>query len=137
MSAVDPVKDVAVRLAAIQDALAALPDGPSGARYQLLKERDELRARAAEFAVNRDSNRLTTELESELDSLKRRREETVRSRTGFVTGKGGSNQGPVSGAWVKLGAQALSGGDLGWVNARISAIEDVLKERRAATPDRS
>jgi len=137
MSAVDPVKEVAVRLAEILGALAALPDGPSSARYQLLKERDELRARAAEFAVSRDASRLTTELESELDSLRRRRDEIVRSRTGFVTGKGGSNQGPVSGAWVKLGAQALAGGDLGWVNARISAIQDVLKERRDSVPDGS
>jgi hypothetical protein len=137
MSAVDPVKEVAVRLAEILGALAALPDGPSSARYQLLTERDELRARAAKFVVNRDASRLTTELESELDSLRRRRDQAVRSRTGFAMGMGGSNQGPVGGAWVKLGVQALSGGELGWVNTRISAIEDVLRERREAIPDRT
>jgi hypothetical protein len=43
----------------------------------------------------------------------------------------------VGGAWVKLGVQALSGGELGWVNTRISAIEDVLRERREAIPDRT
>lgn len=43
---VSRIEDVALRLAAIQEELLGLPDGPSERRYELLVERDALREQA-------------------------------------------------------------------------------------------
>lgn len=123
------LEEVTLRLAAIQDALMALPDGASSERHELLKERDALRAEAAGFSVDHDQNRSTQELEAELASLRHRRKQIVGARSGYATGKGGNNAGPASGAWVKLAEQSKSAGGLGVLNARISQIEDVLATR--------
>lgn len=133
---VSRVEDVTLRLAAIQEELLALPDGPSEKRYQLLVERDALREQAAEFAVDVDAERSTAELEAELLSLRRRRREIVESRSGYVMGKGGDSQGPASGAWVKLSGQSRSAAGLDHINVRISRIEDVLASRKNREPVR-
>ena len=129
------VEDIALRLAAIHDELTALGDGPSAERYQLLTEQDSLRGEASGFAQQTDSERSTGELEAELVSLKRRRKGIVRSRSGYVMGKGGDNAGPASGAWVKLSEQSRSAAGLDQMNARISHIEDVLASRRGGSAD--
>lgn len=118
------VDDLNLRLAGIQDALLALPAGPSPERFALLTQRDQLRALAADQRP--DEGRTVAELVAELDSLKRQRRQIVRDGTGFATGKGGNNQGAVAGAWVTLGVQARSSPGLFWINARISRIEDLL-----------
>lgn len=130
------VEEIALRLAAIQDALLALPAGPSRERYDLLTEQDALREEAAEFAVQVDAGRSTADLEAELASLKRRRHEIVDSRRGYVMGKGGDNAGPASAAWVRLSGQSRSAAGLDQMNARISTIEDVLAAR-GESEDRS
>ena len=123
------VEEVALRLAVIHDELTALGDGPSPVRFQLLTEQDSLREEAAGFAEETDSERSTDDLEAELVSLRRRRKEIVRSRSGYVMGKGGDSAGPVSGAWVELSKQSRSAAGLDRMNVRISHIEDVLASR--------
>lgn len=130
------VEDVALRLAAIQDELTSLPEGPSLDRYDLLKEQDILRAEAGVFGVHVDTERSTKDLVAELESLKQRRKSIVSSRSGYVMGKGGNSAGPASGAWVKLSAESQSASGLDQLNVRISRIEDVLAARRDAQ-DRS
>ncbi len=126
-----PLDDLTRRLSQIQDALAALPCGPSPQRYALLTERDALRRAAAGYRSGIDDSRSTTELEAELASLKKRRKQSISQRIGFVTSKGGGSHSPSSGAWVKLGSQARSGDDLSTINARIAHIEDTLLRRRS------
>lgn len=121
--------EIALRLAAIQEELAALPDGPSADRYQLLKERDGLRLAAAQYAADIDSERPTEELQAELASLKQQRRQLVESRSGYVMSKGGNSQGPASAAWVKLSVSGRSASGVDRLNVRISHLEDVLSQR--------
>lgn len=126
-----PLDDLTRRLGEIQGELAALPCGASPQRYDLLNERDRLRRAATAYRTRSSENRTTEQLEAELAALKKRRKQSIAQRTGFATAKGGGNQSPSSGAWVKLGSQALAGDDMGAVNARISVIEDILVKRRS------
>ncbi len=128
-----PLDELTRRLGQIQDELAALPCGASPQRYTLLTERDALRRAAASYRSGSDEGRSTKDLEAELASLKKRRKQSVSQRIGFATSKGGGSHSPTSGAWVKLGSQALSGGDLTAINARIAHIEDTLLRRSNKT----
>lgn len=121
--------DVRRRLAQIQDALLALPPGPSPERHALLTEQDRLRARARAVTTNWDTARSAEDLRAELDALRAQRAELLRTRSGFATSKGGSNQGPATGAWVKLQRQAMAGGGLDRLTARIAELDDLLAER--------
>ena len=118
------------RLAEIDAALDEHARAPSPEQYALLRERDRLRERAAEFWAARDQNRSVEELESELRALTRYRKSEIETRTGYVTSKGGSNQGPASGAWVKLAAQSWAASDVARLNVRIGEIESELERRR-------
>jgi hypothetical protein len=120
------------RLAEIDAALDGEFRAPSARQYELLTERDRLRAEAAQFRSSRDNARDTRELEAELQALERRRRAEVSSRTGYVMAKGGNNQGPAPGAWVKLAAQGWAASELGRLNSRIGEIESELERRRAA-----
>lgn len=117
------------RLAELQDEIMALEPGPSPGRYMLMLEQDKLRLAAREYRSDWDDERSDEDLESELEALQELRTQTVADRTGFVTSKGGNNQGPAAGAWVKLSRQALSAGRMGRLNARINKLEDTLSER--------
>ena len=127
----EPLDELTKRLSQIQDELAALPCGASPQRYALLTERDALRRAAASYRSTADESRSTKALEAELASLKKRRKQSIAQRTGFATSKGGGSHSPSSGAWVKLGSQAMAGDDLSMVNARIARIEDILAKRRS------
>jgi hypothetical protein len=116
-------------LAQVQDALLALPADAFAERHELLKRRDELREQAAAVAISADDGKSTADLEAEVAALRRRREELISTRIGFATGKGGSAQGPTSGAWVGLGRAAKDGAGMDQLNARISKIERLLAER--------
>ncbi|MFQ5554954.1 MAG: hypothetical protein ACE5GC_06245 [Acidimicrobiia bacterium] len=117
------------RLAEIQDALLALDDDAPGERHRLLTERDGLRARAGVFRRDADMDRSDDDLAAELASLRLRRIKMMSLRTGFATSKGGSNHGPASAAWVRLGAEARGGSDLEKINVRIARLEEVLDRR--------
>ena len=123
------IEELTGRLAEIQDQISAMASGASREKFALLTERDQLRDHAKDFRRSTDANRSTSSLQAELDEHKSRRRQTVRSRTGYVMAKGGNSAGPASGAWVKLGRQGLSGGNLGTMNVRISELEDELASR--------
>ena len=122
---------LARRLAEIVDELASLPEGPSPERYRLLTERDSLRARAAEAAIETDEARSIASLEAELASLRRQRRDLVRSRGGYITGDGADSAGRVGVSLTRLGAGA-GGSDVDRLTVRISRIEDVLAARNDA-----
>ncbi len=121
------------RLAEIAALLSGSAREPSPEHFALLNERDRLRAEAVDFQMRKDEARSTRDLESELVELRRRLKSSVTSRTGYVMGKGGNNQGPASGAWLKLGLQSRESGDIARLNARIAEIEDELATRGPAT----
>jgi len=118
------------RLAEIDALLDGAVHDPSPEQYALLTERDSLRELGARFRSGRDSGRTTSELEAELAEQKKRLKREIVSRTGYATAKGGNNQGPSPGAWVKLVAQSWAGSDIGPMNTRIAEIESELKRRR-------
>lgn len=125
----DSLEDILSRLAAVQMELDGLEGGPSPRRFELLIEQDGLRRQAARYAPDWDRGRSTEELKAELKSLRNQRKHLVSGRVGYATSKGGSNQGPSSGAWVKLGQESLAGAGLGRLNRRISEIQDELASR--------
>lgn len=127
-----PLDELTRRLSQIHDELAALPCGASPHRYALLTERDALRRAAASYRSGVDDGRPTKALEAELASLKKLRKQSIAQRTGFVTSKGGGSHSPSSGAWVKLGSQALAADDLSRINFRIAQIEDILVKRHSS-----
>jgi len=57
-------------LADMDDQLRALSDDAFAEKYELLKKQDELRERAAQFAVDADKERSTEVLLSELSGLR-------------------------------------------------------------------
>jgi hypothetical protein len=121
------------RLAEIAVLLSGPAHTPSSEQLALLTERDRLRNEAARFHSRKDESRSLADLEAELAELRRRRRSSVGSRTGYVTGKGGNNQGPTAGAWVTLAAQSRQAGDIALLNTRIGEIEDELARRKPAT----
>ena len=122
----DDLDRLSRELADVLDRLNALPRDAFAERYELLTKQDELREEASEFRDELDIPRSASEVEAELESLRHMRNHLLESRIGFATSKGGSNQGPSSGAWVKLGAAAKGGAHLDRIHARISELEDIL-----------
>lgn len=129
------VEQTTLRLAAIIDELAALPDGPSPERFRLLTEQDALRAQATQFEVAVDVGRSIESLVAELDALRRQRTALVNSRGGYVTGESADSAGRVGAALTGLHGGAGSEADIGRLTARIAQIEDVLASRRRNDKD--
>ncbi len=129
----DRVEELAIRPGALHDELTEMAGQPSARLYELLTERDALRAEAAGLTDSIDSERSTPELEAELAALIHLRKSLIDARTGYATGKGGNNAGPASGAWVTLNARSHAASGVDRLTARISKIEDVLAARRRAT----
>ncbi|HJQ76211.1 MAG TPA: hypothetical protein VJ948_03005 [Acidimicrobiia bacterium] len=119
-----------LRLAEIAALLSGPAHTPSREHFALLTERDRLRAEAARYRPRKDESRSVADLGAELAELPRRRKTSVGSRTGYVTAKGGNNQGPDGGAWVKLAVQSFQASDITRLTARISEIEDELARRK-------
>ena len=113
------------------DRLLARPEDAYAERSELLTRQYELRDLAADFRQDADADRSTADLFAELDALKDQRETLISTRIGFATGKGGNSAPAVSGAWVKLGMDALAGAGLDSLNARIAKLEDLLAHRAA------
>lgn len=127
------LESINTELAEIIDRLNALPSDAFAERYAMLKHQDELREAAAAYRDDLNAIRPTEEVEAELASLRRWRDQLIETRIGFVTSMGGSNQGPTPGAWVELRDKAMGAAGLDRINARISQLEDIL-ERPAQTP---
>lgn len=125
--------DINRRLGEIDHLLDTEAKEPSPQQFALLTERDHLRKLASEHWPGVDTGRTTAELISEKKALELRLRSQITARTGFVTSKGGSNQGPTAGAWVELGASARRSGKFDRIRARLSAIEAELSKRNSAT----
>ena len=118
------------RLAEILDELAALPDGPSPERFELLTERDSFRSRAADLQVPTDEGRSVESLNAELASLKSQRKALVKDRGGYITGDSADSAGRVGVSLTRLGSQSAETSQIERLTVRISHIEDVLNAKR-------
>ena len=126
--------DLAVRLAAIQDALLRLPDDAFAEKYALLKERDKLRE-AAGYAESLEARRPDDDLLAELVArrsrprkLKKQKIDLVsQAGSGFETGEMGS-----IGA-VALNARMMRAGGLDQIQARIATLEGLPEKRGVDT----
>lgn len=123
------IEQINRRLAEIDAELDGSAHIPSPGQYQLLLERDYLRAQASRYRTNPHSGRATDELKAELEALKRLLKQEMTSRTGYVTSKGGASNSPTPGAWVTLAAQSRAGYDFAHLQARIAEIETEIKAR--------
>ncbi len=131
-------EDVARRLAEVQDALLALPEDAFAERYELLKQRDALRERAAEFATSLDDGRSDEDLLTELAALREQRAAIESQRIDLVTQAGSG--GPGSGEMGNLGGVGLNRGigdamGLPGIEARIGVIKGVLTDRGVDVPE--
>ena len=122
---------VARELANVQDALLALPDDAFAERFELLKRRDALRARAGAFAGEWDASRPTADLRAELAALRARRDSIERQRIDMVSQSGGGGQGSGADGWggVVLNQKISQAHGLGDIEGRIGRIVGILIDR--------
>jgi hypothetical protein len=123
------VEEIMLRLAAIIDELAALPEGFSPERFRLLTERNTLRTKARESKMAIDEGRSTESLEAELASLRQRRKSLVNSTGGYITGASADSAGRVGGSLTALRGKTGSAGGVDQLTVRITQIEDALATR--------
>ncbi|MGI9585768.1 MAG: hypothetical protein ACR2N7_09290 [Acidimicrobiia bacterium] len=130
--------DVVRQLAAIQDRLIALPDDAFAERWELRKEQDNLRKKAAAFAYALDEDKFDDELLSELEALRGRMRSIEKQRIDLVmqSGSGGSASGEMSslGA-VKINKAMDDASGLPAIKARIGVIKGVLINRDVEIPE--
>ncbi len=133
----DDIATLTRQLADIQDKLIALPPDAFAERYALEKQRDALRAKAAEFHENQDDHRSDQEL---LDELAARRSQlkaiegqkidmVVQSGGGTGSGSGADGYGGVG---INQGIAAAQG--LGQIQARIGVLKSALEARGVPIP---
>jgi hypothetical protein len=124
--------DLALRLAAIQDALLDLPADAFAEKYELLKERDALREQAAGYAESLDAQRPDDDLLAELASQRSRLEKLRKQKIDLVSqaGSGGGQTGEMGNlGGVALNAQMMKASGADRVQARIAVLEDLLDKR--------
>ena len=124
-------------LADVEEQLRALPDDAFADKYELLKKQDELRERAAQFAVDADKERSTDVLLSELSGLRSQLAQLDGQKIDLVVqagggAVGGSNMGNLGG--VSLNAQMTEASGAGRIQARIGVIKGVLTDRDVEVP---
>ncbi|MCL1594027.1 MAG: hypothetical protein M3132_06730 [Actinomycetia bacterium] len=124
-------------LAAVQDALLALPDDAFAEKYELKKQQDELREKAAQFAVDQDKGRSDADLLSELSGLRSQLAQLEKQKINLVSQAGGgpgeSTMGNLGGAGLNIGMMDASDGTR--LQARIGVIKGVLSNRGVSMPD--
>jgi hypothetical protein len=119
-------------LAAIQDALLALPEDDFSARAPLLARRDALREVARASPMSADDERSDEDLAAEAASLERAIEAHVAGRIDLVQQAGSSlAAGAGSDGWggVQLNQAVDAAQGLGRMQARLRRIREVLAER--------
>jgi hypothetical protein len=130
--------DVVRQLADVQDRLIALPDDAFAERWELRKQQDDLRKKAAEFAYAMDEDKFDEDLLLELAALRERMKAIEKQRIDLVgqSGSGGAASGEMSslGA-VKLNKAMDDASGLPAVKARIGVIKGVLINRGVEVPE--
>ncbi|MEA2000372.1 MAG: hypothetical protein U9N84_00575 [Actinomycetota bacterium] len=128
--------DIAARLAAVHDAIHALPDDAFAEKYQLLKEQDKLREEASQYAVDLDVQRSDTDLLSELSGLRSQLRQLEKQKIDLVTqaGSGGRSGEMGNLGGVSLNAQMMEASGANRVQARIGVIKGILTDRGVDIP---
>lgn len=128
--------DLALRLAAIQDALLGLPDDAFAEKFQLLTERDKLREEAAGYAESLESSRPDADLLAELASLRSQFKKLKKQKIDLVSqAGGGSGRGEMGNlGGVALNARIMEAGGADRIQARIGFITGILNDRGVDVP---
>ncbi len=121
-------------LAEVQDQLLALGPDQFAERYELQKRQDTLRAEAATFDYDWDTERSSADLEAEIAELRRYVEQLIASKSGLLAAKGGNMGSAISGAFAKLAfdAKLTVLDEVGRAMARLDHLKAVLGARRNA-----
>ena len=127
-------EDINRRLAEIQKQIWELDPNDFATKYELQKERDELRDRVR-AAVDVDNDRSTEDLLAELGERRKAltlAQESMVSSAGMSGGGGadaGSFEGPSDG--VKLNTEIVAASGAQQLAQRIAKLETILSERGA------
>ena len=126
------------RLAAVDEAIRALPDDAFADKHVLLKQRDQLREQAAEYAADRDAGRSDHELLSELSGLRSQLKALDKQKINLVTQAGGGagnagNMGNLGGVSLNIRMSEATGANR--IQSRIGVIKGVLTNRGAEFPE--
>jgi len=132
------ISSLTQELADVDEQLRALPDDAFADKYELLKKQDELRERAAQFAVDADKERSTEALLSELSGLRSQLAQLDGQKIDLVVQAGGgavgmSNMGNLGG--VALNARMTEASGTSRIQARIGVIKGVLADRDVEIPE--
>ncbi len=132
------ISSLTQELADVDEQLRALPDDAFADKYELLKKQDELRERAAQFAVDADKERSTEALLSELSGLRSQLAQLDGQKIDLVVQAGGgavgmSNMGNLGG--VALNARMTEASGASRIQARIGVIKGVLADRDVEIPE--
>ena len=132
------VSNLVKELSEIDDRIRSLPHDAFAEKYELAKEQDRLRERAARSAVDLDKARTAAELLSELSGLRSQLSQIKDQKIDLVTQAGGgapgmSNMGNLGG--VSLNAQMMEASGAGRIQSRIGLIKGVLTDRGIEIPE--
>jgi hypothetical protein len=130
--------DLTAKLAAVQRKLLDLPDDAFAEKYELLKEQDKLRDKAAEFAGLMDAERADEDLLRELAGIRSQMRSIEGKRIDLVVqaGSGGastSEMGNLGGVKINKGIDDAFG--LPKIKARIGVIKGILTDRGLDVPE--
>jgi hypothetical protein len=133
----DHVGDITAKLAAVDEAIRALPDDAFAEKHELLKQQDALRAEAARYAADIDAERPDADLLAELSGLRSQLAQFDRQRIDLVTQAGGgasgtANMGNLGG--VALNARMAEATGAGRIQSRIGVIKGILSDRSVDVP---
>jgi hypothetical protein len=130
--------DLTAKLAVVQRKLLDLPDDAFAEKYELLKEQDKLRDKAAEFAGLMDAERGDEDLLRELAGLRSQMRSIEGKRIDLVMqagsgGAGTSEMGNLGGVKINKGIDDAFG--LPKIKARIGVIKGILTDRGLEVPE--
>ncbi len=129
--------DITAKLADVQKRLLDLPEDAFAEKFELLKERDQLRDAAAGYAETLDRNRTDEELLRELAALRAQAQTIEDQRIDLVmqAGSGGAATGEMSNlGGVKINQAIEDGHGLPKIRSRIGIIKGILNDRGVEFP---
>jgi hypothetical protein len=129
--------DITAKLADVQKRLLDLPDDAFAEKFELLKERDQLRDEAADYSETLDRNRSDEELLRELAALRSQAQSIEDQRIDLVmqAGSGGVMTGEMGNlGGVKINKAIEDGQGLPKIRSRIGIIKGILNDRGVVFP---
>jgi hypothetical protein len=127
--------DLAFRLAEIQEALLALPDDAFAEKYALLKERDELREQATDYAHTLEAGKTDEDLLAELKALRAQMKALAKQKINMVSQAGDVGAGAIysGGGGIDINAKMMEASGAEQIRDRIGRITGILTERGIET----